>query len=36
MVAGLDQRRRPDTAIAQEAARLSNFMGRDLRLHLTP
>ncbi len=35
-VAWLDQRRRPDTAVAQEAARLSDLVGGDLHLNLTP
>ena len=34
-VAWLDERRRPDAAIEQEAARLSNLVDRDLHLNLT-
>jgi hypothetical protein len=34
-VCWLDQRRRPDVAIAQEAERLSGIIGRDLRLALS-
>ncbi len=35
-VSWLDERRRPDAAIEQEAARLSDLLDRELHLNLTP
>jgi hypothetical protein len=34
-VTWLDEQRRPDRAIEQQAGRLADLLGRDLRLRLT-
>ncbi len=35
-VSWLDERRRPDEAIEQEAARLAGILGRELHVSLAP